>query len=217
MEILFEDKEIVVCIKPVGVLSQADASGKENMMDLLRAQCGCTVYPLHRLDRDVGGVMVYAKTQQAAAFLSREIAEHRFIKEYVALVKGVPAPNMGQMRDLLFKDSRKNKSFVVDRPRKGVKEALLDYKTVGQTEIDGQIYSAVWVRLHTGRTHQIRGQFAWRQHPLAGDRKYGGNSDFKEIGLWSCQITFTHPKSQTTLVFKKAPDLPWADCITKHL
>ncbi len=209
MEILFEDKEIVVCIKPVGVLSQADMGGKENMIDLLSAHCGCKVYPLHRLDREVGGVMVYAKTQQAAAFLSREIAEHRFVKEYVALVKGAPAPNMGKMRDLLFKDSRKNKSYVVNRPRKGVKEALLDYKIVGQAEINGQIYSLAWVRLHTGRTHQIRVQFASRQHPLAGDQKYGGKDEFKGIGLWSYQITLTHPKTRRTLNFSQMPDVQW--------
>ena len=217
MEILFEDKEIVVCIKPVGVLSQADASGRENMINLLTKHCNGSVYPLHRLDKEVSGVMVYAKQPQAAAYLSREIAQHKFIKEYIALVKGTPTPNEGQLRDLLFKDSRKNKSFVVDRLRKGVKEALLEYRVLTQTQIDSQTYSTVWVRLHTGRTHQIRVQFASRKHPLAGDRKYGANDTFTGLGLWSYQITFTHPKTRETLNFNQIPDTPLIKDLQKQL
>ncbi len=202
MEIVFEDKSIIVCIKPVGIQSQRESTGRESMITLLSAHCGCEVYPLHRLDRDVGGIMVYAKTKAAAAFLSREIAEHRFKKEYIALVHGAPNPEKGEMRDLLFKDSRKNKSFVVDRMRKGVKEALLEYETLCIR--DGM--AAVKVLLHTGRTHQIRVQFASRKMPLAGDRKYGGRDDFNQIGLFSYKITFTHPITKETLIFKGKPE-----------
>lgn len=202
MKILFEDDCIIVCIKPVGIQSQRESTGRESMITLLSAHCGSEVYPLHRLDRDVGGVMVYAKTKAAAAFLSRDIAEHKLKKEYIALVHGAPNPEKGEMRDLLFKDSRKNKSFVVDRIRKGVKEALLEYETLCVR--DGM--AAVKVLLHTGRTHQIRVQFASRKMPLAGDRKYGGRDDFEEIGLFSFRLTLNHPKTGEELIFTAKPE-----------
>ncbi len=202
MEILFEDKSIIVCVKPVGVMSQNDNATSKNMVSILSEHCGCEVYPLHRLDRDVGGVMVYAKTKSAASILSRDIAERRLKKEYIALVHGIPIPKKGEMRDLLFKDSKRNKSFVVDRVRRGVKEALLEYDTLGSK--DGM--TAVQVLLQTGRTHQIRVQFASRKMPLAGDRKYGGRDDFKEIGLFSFRLTFTHPETRERLIFERQPD-----------
>lgn len=200
MEILFEDNDILVCIKPVGIVSQSDANG-ESMITLLGEHTGGTVYPLHRLDREVGGVMVYAKSHFAASALSKDIAEHKFKKEYMALVHGRPECDCGEMRDLLFKDSRKNKSFVVKRMRKGVKEALLEYKVLNSK--DG--LSLVKVILHTGRTHQIRVQFASRKMSLVGDRKYGANDGFKDIGLWSYKITFNHPKTKEELSFEKIP------------
>lgn len=201
MEILFEDNEILVCIKPVGIVSQSDNKA-ESMISFLEQRTGNTVYPLHRLDREVSGVMVYAKSHFAASVLSSDIAEHRFKKEYMALIHGKPETAQGEMRDLLFKDSRKNKSYVVNRMRKGVKEALLEYEVLNSK--DG--LSLVKVLLHTGRTHQIRVQFASRKMPLAGDRKYGANDDYKNIGLWSYKITFKHPKTKETLEFEKMPD-----------
>ena len=200
MEILFEDKDILVCIKPQGIVSQSDEKS-ESMISLLEAHTGETVYPLHRLDREVGGVMVYAKSHFAAATLSKDIAEHNFKKEYMALVHGKPEADKGEMRDLLFKDSLKNKSYVVKRIRKGVKEALLEYEVIGSK--NG--LSLVRVLLHTGRTHQIRVQFASRKMSLVGDRKYGADDAFKNIGLWSYRITFNHPKTKQTLVFEKMP------------
>ncbi len=208
MEILFEDGDILVCIKPVGVVSQADET-ENNMISLLETLTGDTVYPLHRLDREVGGVMVYAKSRFAAAVLSKDIANHKFKKEYLALVHGKPQENSGEMRDLLFKDSRKNKSFVVNRMRKGVKEAVLDYEVLNSK--NG--LSLVKVLLHTGRTHQIRVQFASRKMPLAGDKKYGANDDFKNIGLWSYKITFTHPKTNKEMIFEKLPQFFMAEYV----
>ena len=202
MRILFEDESVIVCIKERGLLSQTDSGGGESMVALLSAHCNNQVYPLHRLDREVGGVMVYAKTKKAAANLSRDIAEHKFIKEYIALIHGKPESDSGEMRDLLFKDSRKNKSFVVKRQRKGVKEALLEYSLL---ETDGD-FSTVLVRLHTGRTHQIRVQFASRKMPLKGDKKYGAKDENKNIGLWSYRITFNHPVTGEKLSFSEPPD-----------
>ena len=195
MEILFEDEDILVCIKPVGVVSQSDET-ENNMISLLQTLTCGSIYPLHRLDREVGGVMVYAKSRFAASVLSKDIANHKFKKEYMVLVE-----NRGEMRDLLFKDSRKNKSFVVKRMRKGVKEALLDYEVLNSK--NG--LSLVKILLHTGRTHQIRVQFASRKMPLAGDKKYGANDNFNNIGLWSYRITFTHPKTKEKMIFEKLP------------
>ena len=197
MEVLYSDEHIVVCIKPVGILSQADSLGSESMITLLSKMYGCEIYPLHRLDKGVSGVMVYAKTKFAAAKLSQDIAEHRFKKEYLAVVHGVPENN-GEMVDLLFKDSRKNKSFVVDRKRKGVKEASLQYKLI---KTDGQ-NSLVEILLHTGRTHQIRVQFAFRKMSLLGDKKYGADDDYNNIALFSYRISFNHPKTNERIIIK---------------
>lgn len=196
MKILYSDDYIVVCIKPVGVLSQADMNGGESMITELSNMFGCEIYPLHRLDKGVAGVMVYAKTKFAAAELSKDIAEHRFKKEYLAVVKGMPDQS-GEMVDLLFKDSKKNKSYVVNRMRKGVKEAKLEYTLL---YTDGQ-RSLVRILLHTGRTHQIRVQFSSRKMPLLGDRKYGGSNDYQNIALLSYRLTFKHPKTKEEMIF----------------
>ncbi len=176
MEILYSDNEIVVCVKPVGMDSEHEVP----------AALGGELYTLHRLDKNVGGVMVYARTRQAAARLSREIQEGRFVKEYVALVHGTP-PQQGDWEDLLFKDSRKNKVFVVSKQRAGVKPARLEY-----TRLTAGERSLVRVRLHTGRSHQIRVQFASRGYPLVGDHKYGSRAQEAAPMLFSCRLIFTH-------------------------
>ena len=192
MKILFEDENIVVCIKQRGVVSQADSTGKESMITLLSDITNSEIFPLHRLDREVGGVMVYAKNKKSAANISRQITDKTFKKEYIALVHGTPDTDKGEMHDLLFKDSKKNKSYVVKRERKGVKSALLEYETIEKTEGNSKIL----VRLQTGRTHQIRVQFASRKMPLIGDKKYGANDDSKILCLWSYKISFYHPISK---------------------
>ncbi len=202
MTILYEDESIVVCVKTRGILSQTDSAGGESAVSLLMEQCQSEIYPLHRLDKDVGGVMIYAKTKSTAATLSRYISEHKFKKEYVALVYGIPNPAEGEMVDLLFKDSRKNKSFVVKSQRKGVKEAKLQYSLM---DTNGKV-SRVHILLYTGRSHQIRVQFASRKMPLLGDRKYGAKDNEKEIKLWSYKISFNHPVSNENLSFEHNPD-----------
>ena len=206
ISVLFEDADIIVCIKPRGVLSQADVQGRENMIDILSQYAGGEIFPLHRLDREASGVMVFAKNQNAAAALSRDIAENRFKKEYIALVHGVPEAPVGEMRDFLFRDSRKNKVYVVKGRRKGVREALLEYGVIDTVSINGEVYTKVKVLLHTGRTHQIRVQFASRKMPLAGDRKYGVKDAFKSIALWSYTLSFSHPKNGDRLSFTAEPE-----------
>ena len=178
MELLYSDRDIVVCVKPVGLDSEMEVPAA------LKDMLGGTIFPIHRLDKNVGGVMVYARTRPAAAALSKAVQEGAMVKEYVAVVHGTP-PETGDWEDFLFKDSRKNKVFAVKKERKGVKYARLEYKrlTAGET-------SLVRIRLHTGRSHQIRVQFASRGFPLVGDHKYGARDDHTAPLLFSCKITF---------------------------
>ena len=178
MEILYSDKNIAVCVKPVGLDSE------QEMPRALCESLGGEIFPLHRLDKNVGGVMVYARTKAAAAKLSTAIQEGSMVKEYVAKVHGNP-PDGGILTDLLFKDSRKNKVFVVKRQRAGVKSARLTY-----TRLQSGEQSLVRIRLYTGRSHQIRVQFASRGFPLVGDHKYGSRDAAIAPMLFSCCISF---------------------------
>ncbi len=194
MEILYSDKALAVCVKPVGLDSEQEVPAA-----LIQA-LGGEIYPIHRLDKNVGGVMVYARTRQAAAALSRAIQEGSMVKEYVALVHGTP-PETGDWEDLLFKDSAKNKVFVVKKERKGVKKARLGYRVLTSGPD-----SLVRIRLHTGRSHQIRVQFASRGYPLAGDHKYGARDDLSAPMLFSCRVSF--PWQGSLRSFEALPD--WA-------
>ena len=192
MEILHSDKNLVVLIKPVGLDSETEVPAA------LKEQLGGEVYPIHRLDKNVGGVMVYARTKQAASALSKAVQEGAMVKEYVAMVHGTP-PESGDWTDLLFKDSSINKVFVVKKERRGVKKARLEFTTLRSGE-----ESLVRIRLHTGRSHQIRVQFSSRGFPLVGDHKYGSRDDKKEPMLFSCCITF--PWKGETKKFEALPD-----------
>ena len=195
MELLYTDPELVVCIKPVGKDSE------HQVPDLLRQQLGGEIFPLHRLDKNVGGVMAFGRTKATAAQLSTLIQRGEMVKEYVALVHG-DVPASGDWEDLLFKDSHKNKVFVVKRQRTGVKTARLEF-----TRLQGGELSLVRVRLHTGRSHQIRVQFSSRGFPLAGDRKYGGKDTYPAPMLYSCCIRF--PYKGKSLRFEHLPT--WAN------
>ncbi len=194
MEILYSDKNIAVLVKPVGLDSETEVPAA------LREQLGGEIFPIHRLDKNVGGVMVYARTKSAAAALSKAVQEGTMVKEYVAMVHGTP-PETGDWEDLLWKDSKKNKVFVVKRQRSGVKKARLEFQRLSEGET-----SLVRVRLHTGRSHQIRVQFSSRGFPLVGDHKYGSRDARTEPMLFSCKITF--PYRGETAVFEKLPE--WA-------
>lgn len=207
MEILFEDKDIIVIVKPVGVLSQKDEKGNESLIELLNEYLDekgekADIHVVHRLDKNVGGVMVYAKNSFSASKLSSSVQKGEMIKEYIAAVHGAPGEQCGYMADLLFKDSRKNKSFVVKRERKGVKKAKLYYETVRTQMTRFGEASLVKIRLFTGRTHQIRVQFSSRKMPLIGDMRYGGG-DKRDIALWSHRITLRHPSSGKEMIFEK--------------
>ena len=191
MEILHSDKNFVVIVKPVGMDSEHDVP----------AALGGEVYPIHRLDKNVGGVMVYAKTKSAAAALSKAVQEGSMVKEYLAIVHGTP-PESGDWTDLLFKDSSKNKVFVVKKERRGVKKARLEFRRLTAGE-----ESLVRIRLHTGRSHQIRVQFSSRGFPLVGDGKYGARDNAPAPLLYSCRITF--PFGGKEHVFGSIPN--WAN------
>ena len=180
MEILYSDRDLAVCVKPVGLDSEQEVPAA------LKEQLGGDLFPIHRLDKNVGGVMVYARTKFAASSLSKAVQEGTMVKEYVAMVHGTP-PESGDWEDLLWKDSRKNKVFVVKRERKGVKKARLEFH-----RLRAQEDSLVHVRLHTGRSHQIRVQFSSRGYPLVGDHKYGSRDVATEPMLFSCCITFPY-------------------------
>ena len=192
MEILYSDPHIVVCVKPVGLDSEAEVPAA------LQERLGGDIFTLHRLDKNVGGVMVYARTKAAAAALSKAIQDGTMVKEYVAMVHGTP-PETGDWTDLLFKDSSKNKVFVVKKERRGVKKARLEF-----ARLSGGAESLVRIRLHTGRSHQIRVQFASRGYPLVGDHKYGARDEATAPMLFSCCITF--PYKGKTLRFEQLPE-----------
>ncbi|MBQ3056292.1 MAG: hypothetical protein IJC95_02245 [Clostridia bacterium] len=209
MKILYTDKEIVVAVKPYGVLSE-DA-GEGSMPALLAPYVG-KVFPVHRLDRAVGGVMVYARTKSAAAVLSRAVAERKLGKEYAAVVEGAPSTPEGELRDLLFKDARQNKSFVVDTPRRGAREAVLTYRATGSAVVEGKTFTRLSIALETGRSHQIRVQFSSRGMPLVGDGKYGSRTKAAHVALFSTGLAFQHPKTGEALSFtaEVPSDFPWS-------
>lgn len=194
MDILFSDRNIAVIVKPLGLDSEHEVPAA------LKEALGGEIFPIHRLDKNVGGVMVFARTKQAAASLSKAVQEGTMIKEYVAQVHGTP-PESGDWTDLLFKDSTKNKVFVVKKERRGVKKARLEFRRLTEGET-----SLVRIRLHTGRSHQIRVQFSSRGFPLVGDRKYGGRDDIPAPMLFSCKLTF--PYGKKILEFEQLPG--WA-------
>ncbi len=209
MEVLYADDAVLVVVKPRGVLSQEAGDG--SLPSLLKPLYG-TLYPVHRLDRAVGGVMVYARGRSAAAALSRAVAAQELKKEYLAVLEGVPATPSGELRDLLFKDSRQNKSFVVKTPRRGAREAVLSYQTVNTAAAEGKLFTLVSILLKTGRSHQIRVQFSSRKTPLVGDGKYGSRMKAPAPALFAKGLTFPHPKTGKILHFSApAPtDFPWS-------
>ena len=208
VKILYEDEDLVLCEKPPGVLSQEGEGAC--MPSLLRAEGREYIGVVHRLDRNVGGVMVFAKTPRAARVLCDAVSRHEMEKEYLAVVHGEAAAE-GVWEDLLFKDSRRNKVFVVQRMRRGVKETRLSFVRLGVYRGDEGVFSLVRVRPETGRTHQIRVQFASRGFPLVGDGKYGSKVNRCETALWCERLAFVHPQRKERVEVEDAPPgvFPW--------
>ena len=209
MEILYQDANILVCIKPARVLSTDEPGG---LPELVREALGdpkADVRTVHRLDRVVSGVMVLARNADAASELSRQIREDQFRKEYLAVVHGRPENPEGTLHDLLARDKARRMTFVAEAPGKGVQEAALSYRVLEYA--NGM--SLVRVRLHTGRTHQIRVQFSSRGMPLVGERKYAVWNDPCELALWSAKIGFYHPGTGEWVEFSKEPPavFPWTE------
>ena len=209
MEILYQDKDILVCIKPARVLSTDEPGG---LPELIREALGdprADIRTVHRLDRVVSGVMVLARNAKAASELSRQIREDAFEKEYLAVVYGHPQADCGTLTDLLYRDKARKMTMVATEPAKGVQEAILDYRVLAKTEA----WSKVRIKLRTGRTHQIRVQFASRGMPLLGERKYSTMEDPCEIALWSHRIAFNHPGTGKRVEFFQEPreEWPWTE------
>ena len=207
MELVYVDNDILVCLKPARVLSTDEPGG---VPDLAREALGdptADVRTVHRLDRVVSGLMVLARNAKAASELSRQIRDNEFEKQYLAVVHGCPGEDAGTLRDLLGRDKARKMTFVAAEPAKGVQEAVLDYSVLARAEN----MTRVKIRLHTGRTHQIRVQFASRNMPLVGERKYSTKDDPCEIALWSYSIAFSHPKTGERMDFTHQPPVtfPW--------
>ncbi len=212
VSIVYADQEILVCIKPAGILSTDEPGG---LPSLLRHQLGdetACVRTVHRLDRVVSGLMVLARTPEAASRLSAQIRERTFDKEYLAVVHGCPQEDAGEYRDLLLRNKPERKTYVVTQPGKDVQEAVLTYRVLHRGTL-----SKVLIHLETGRTHQIRAQFSSRGLPLVGDRKYSLLEDDCPIALWSHSLSFLHPATKEPVCFRMEPPdrYPWNEMCKK--
>lgn len=210
--ILYEDNHLLVVVKPPGIPSQADETGDPDMLSLLKDDIKARYNKpgnvflglVHRLDRPVGGVMVFAKTSKAASRLSECVRNRTFEKSYMCVSQGVPAEHQAKLRHFIRKDSSRNQVTVLDRPAPEAKEALLSYSVIA----NNAARSLIAVQLETGRPHQIRAQLAHIGHPLEGDQKYGNRQRgaMSSIALWSTSLAFPHPVSKEEMRFASLPE-----------
>ncbi len=213
LNVLFEDNHVIVVEKMVNVPSQADKTGDIDMLSIIKDYLKekynkpGNVYLglVHRLDRPVGGVMVFAKTSKAAARLSEQVRVKEFEKKYLVVVNGKIEPSKGEFEDYLLKNEKKNMSRVVPEGTKNSKYANLEYDVLKYNEEIN--LSVVRVHLHTGRHHQIRVQFSSRDHSIYGDQKYGGRGHGKQIALWAYSLSFLHPVTKERMEFKVLPEI----------
>ena len=216
IDILYKNKDFLVCVKPQGIPSQSDLSNDEDMTSLLSAHLkekgeNSDIFVVHRLDRSTGGLILYARNKNAAAEFSRLVSEKDgFEKYYMAVVSGVPENGSGNMTDFLFKDSTQKKSFTVKSERKGAKLASLDYMIEKSVTKDKKNLTLLKIKLNTGRFHQIRAQFSSRNMPIWGDGKYGSREKVPYFALWANRLSFTFKGKKYE--FEKNPDFdtsPW--------
>lgn len=213
MRIVYADRDLAVVLKPIGALSEDSGKGSApdtasvSVPALLREAQGkpdAYIGTVHRLDKNVGGLMVYSLDPKMTGKLSAALQEEGAGKEYLAVLRGVPPEREGILCDLLYHDRGKNKTYVVGRKRNGVKEARLSYRVENTVALEDEVRTLVSVRLMTGRTHQIRVQFASRSLPLVGDARYGGGKG--DPMLFSHRLTFTHPRTGKPLTFEATPE-----------
>ena len=222
LKVIYEDNHIIVVEKIPNIPSQADKTGDMDMLSLVKAyikekyQKPGNIYLglVHRLDRPVGGVMIFAKTSKAASRLSNQVREKVFKKEYLAVVDGKIDEKKGTLIDYLYKDERNNISKVVHKEKKNAKEAKLDYEVLKYNEIKD--LSLVKINLHTGRHHQIRVQLSHFGHSIFGDQKYGTRGKGKQIALWAYKLIIEHPISKEKMIFKDLPEPIGTWCILKN-
>ena len=207
LKVLYEDNHIIVVEKPVNIPSQGDKTGDTDLLTMVKEylkekyQKPGNVYVglIHRLDRPVGGVMVFAKTSKAAARLSEQVREKQFQKTYLVICNGKMETNKGELQDYLWKNEQKNTSKVVKKETKNSKLAILEYEVLKyEPEIN---LSVLKILLHTGRHHQIRVQLSSRNHSIYGDQKYGGRGHGKQIALWAYQLVLQHPITKEWMTF----------------
>lgn len=208
MDILYQDNRILVCIKPAGILSTDEPGGLPSLIRNELGDAHACVRTVHRLDRVVGGIMLLARSREAAKRLSAQIQQHQLKKEYLAVIHGRPEPENGTFCDLLLRSKEQRKTYVVTEPGKNVQKAILDYQTLANAD---QL-SLVKIQLQTGRTHQIRAQFSAHGYPLFSDKKYGAPEEVRHtIALWSHALSFTHPQTGEPVFFSALPPKtePW--------
>ena len=212
LKILYEDNHIIVVEKPVNIPSQGDKTGDIDLLTMVKEylkekyQKPGNVYVglIHRLDRPVGGVMIFAKTSKAAARLSEQVREKQFQKTYLVICNGKMETNKGELQDYLWKNEQKNTSKVVKKETKNSKLAILEYEVLKyEPEIN---LSVLKILLHTGRHHQIRVQLSSRNHSIYGDQKYGGRGHGKQIALWAYQLVLQHPITKEWMTFSSIPE-----------
>lgn len=215
MKVLYEDKYLLVVYKDYGITTQENKINEKCLLDLIREERDnkdLYLALINRLDKEVTGIVLIAKTKETAAKLNSMQQERQIKKEYLAMVTGTPEEANGRFDDLLFKDSSKNKTYVVDRMRKGVKNASLLYELIKTFEYDDVLCSYVRVNLLTGRTHQIRVQFSSRKMPILGDNKYGSSIKSCKMALTCAKIEFVHPITKKLVSVETTPpnEMPWS-------
>ena len=223
MEVIFEDNHIIVVKKQPNIPSQSDKTEDMDMLTIVKEYIKekykkpGNVYLglVHRLDRPVGGVMVFAKTSKAASRLSEQVREKTFKKKYLAVVDGKFEEKNGTLEDYLYKDERNNISKVVNKDKKNAKLAKLEYEVLTYNEVKD--LSLVKVNLHTGRHHQIRVQLAHAGHSIFGDQKYGTRGKGKQIALWAYELIIQHPITKEEMIFKCLPESNGTWCILKEI
>ncbi|GKU79463.1 RluA family pseudouridine synthase [Paenibacillus sp. L3-i20] len=225
ISVLFEDNHLLAVVKPPGIPSQEDETGDPDMLTLLkedlkeRHQKPGNVFLglVHRLDRPVGGAMIFAKTSKAASRLSEAVRSRTFGKTYICVVQGSPVKLEARLTHYIRKDQKRNQVTVFNKPTEDAKEAILSYSVIASSDR----FSLIAVQLHTGRPHQIRAQFAHIGCPLIGDLKYGAakRNDVIDIALWSTSVTVPHPVTKEALTFCSIPEhvIPWSWWQTNQL